>query len=441
MRIDSDPPTECSTPGRTPCDDAGATEGWMMARRGANRRTTTAVAALALLAPLALASCGGGGGGSSTSGDAGTLRVLDYYNADPNATLWNTAIENCGKTVGMKISREAVPGETLIQKVLQQSSSKTLPDVLMLDNPDVQQIAASGALAPLDDLGIDPTGVAEGVIKASTYEGKLYALQPVTNTIALFYNKKIFEAAGLTPPTTWDELKTTAAKLTAGNQYGFAMSNINTYEGTWQFLPFMWSNGGDEKDINTPETAAALQLVKDLLDQGSLSKSTVTWSQADVADQFAAGNAAMMINGPWNFGTLDAKAGLEYGIVPIPAPTAGGTVVSPFGGEAWTIPQTGDEAKQKKAAELVTCLNSDANEVTISVGTGTVPTKVALAPQVTAKDPKLETFAEQVPDLRARTGELGDKWPDAATKIYTAVQNALVGGMTPEAALAQAQNG
>jgi multiple sugar transport system substrate-binding protein len=410
-----------------------------MARRGSMGRVR-AIAALAAL-PLVLGACGGGSGGGSTNSASDTLRVLDYYNSDPNASLWKAAIEKCGADIGMKIDREAVPGETLIQKVLQQSSSKTLPDVLMLDNPDVQQIAESGALAPLDDLGIDSSGVAEGVLSASTYEGKLYALQPVTNTIALFYNKKIFEAAGLTPPTTWDELKTTAKALTAGDQYGFAMSNINTYEGTWQFLPFMWSNGGDEKKIDTPETAAALQLVKDLLDQGSLSQSTVTWSQADVADQFAAGNAAMMINGPWNFGTLDKAAGLEYGIVPIPAPTAGGTVVSPFGGEAWAVPQTGDEAKQKKAAELVQCLNSDENEVNISVGTGTVPTKPELAGQVTAKNPNLEAFASQVPDLRARTGELGPEWPAAATKIYTAVQNALVGGMTPEAALAQAQNG
>ena len=409
-----------------------------MARRGTARAGLAALLAL----PLVLSACGGGsGGGDSDTGAADTLRVLDYYNSDPNATLWNTAIEDCGTEIGMKIDREAVPGETLIQKVLQQSSSKTLPDVLMLDNPDVQQIAESGALAPIDDLGVDPTGVADGVIKASTYDGKLYALQPVTNTIALFYNKSILEAAGITPPTTWDELKTTAAALTQGDQYGFAMSNINTYEGTWQFLPFMWSNGGDEKDINTPETAEALQLVKDLLDQGSLSQSTVTWSQADVADQFAAGNAAMMINGPWNFGTLDAVEGLDYGIVPIPAPTAGGTVVSPFGGEAWTIPETGDTEKQKKAAELITCLNSDENEVTISLGTGTVPTKPELSSQVTSENPNLEAFASQVPDLRARTGELGPEWPDAATKIYEAVQNALVGGMTPEEALAQAQNG
>ncbi|WP_432574478.1 sugar ABC transporter substrate-binding protein [Kineococcus sp. SYSU DK005] len=408
-----------------------------MARRGTAR---TALAA-ALTVPLLVGACGGGSAGGAASGDPGTLRVLDYYNSDPNATLWNDAVMACGEQVGVEIDREAVPGESLIQKVLQQSSSRTLPDVLMLDNPDVQQIAASGALAPLGELGVDSTGVAEGVLKASTYEGELYALQPVTNTIALFYNKTVLEQAGIQPPTTWDELKTAAAALTEGDRYGFAMSNINTYEGTWQFLPFMWSNGGDEKDIATPETAAALQLVKDMVDSGSLSKSSVNWSQADVADQFAAGNAAMMINGPWNFGVLDPVEGLEYGIVPIPAPTAGGTVVSPFGGEAWAIPQTGDQAKQQKAAELVQCLTGDENQVEISVATGTVPTKPELAGQVSAQNPNLATFAEQVPDLRARTGELGPDWPKAATKIYTAVQNALVGGMTPEEALRQAQDG
>ncbi|GAA0318492.1 sugar ABC transporter substrate-binding protein [Kineococcus aurantiacus] len=410
-------------------------------RRGTSGRTRAGLAALLVL-PLALGACGGGAkGGSAAGSSSDTLRVLDYYNSEPNASLWNEAIEACGKTVGMKISREAVPGETLIQKVLQQSSSRTLPDVLMLDNPDVQQIAASGALAPLDDLGVDSSGVAEGVLKASTYEGKLYGLQPVTNTIALFYNKKLLDAAGVTPPATWDELKAAAAKLTSGDQYGFAMSNVNTYEGTWQFLPFMWSNGGDEKDIATPQVAAALQLDKDLLTSGSMSQSSVNWTQADVADQFAAGKAAMMINGPWNFGTLDEAEGLEYGIVPIPVPQAGGKAVSPFGGEAWTVPQTGDEAKQKKAAELVQCLNSDENEVKISLGTGTVPTKPALAGQVTSQNPNLTAFADQVPELRARTGELGPDWPKAATKIYTAVQNALVGGMTPEEALKQAQDG
>ena len=50
----------------------------------------------------------------------------------------------------------------------------------------------------------------------------------------------------------------------------------------------MWSNGGDEKDIATPETAGALQLLVDLVRDGSASKSVVNWAQADVNDQYKA---------------------------------------------------------------------------------------------------------------------------------------------------------
>ena len=128
----------------------------------------------------------------------------------------------------------------------------------------------------------------------------------------------------------------------------------------------MWSNGGDEKNIATPETAEALQLWVDLVKDGSASRSVVNWTQADVNDQFRAGNAAMMINGPWQFPVLNEDKSLNYEVVPTPAPAAGETVVSPLGGETWTVPETGDAARQEKAAKIVECLNSDENQLKIA---------------------------------------------------------------------------
>jgi multiple sugar transport system substrate-binding protein len=406
-------------------------------------RVSLWLAAAAAAVPLALAACGDGddGGAASSSSAVKSLRVLDYYANEPDKTVIGNMLDACGKANGVTIKREAVPGDTLIQKVLQQSSSKTLPDVLMLDNPDLQQIAATGALAPLDEFGLSADGYAEGVVAASTYKDKLYGLQPITNTIALFYNKDILAKAGVRPPKTWDELRATAKKLTHGKQYGIAFSAPATYEGTWQFLPFMWSNGGDEKDIATPETAAALQLLVDLVNDGSASKSVVNWAQADVNDQFKAGNAAMMINGPWQFPVLDAEKSLHYEVAPTPAPNAGDPVVSPLGGETWTVPQTGSKARQQKAAKIVECLNSDANQLRQARERQTVPTKTALLDQFVAEQPSMEAFSELVKTARARTGELGADWPKAATKIYTAEQAALTGEAPPQKALEQAQNG
>lgn len=116
------------------------------------------------LAAVPLAACGGGGGTKSGSGDVTTLKILDYYADDPDNGIFAETLEAAAKKVGVTIERETVNGTSLIQKVLQMSSSRTLPDLLMLDNPDLQQIAATGALTPLGDLGFKADGFIDGFV-------------------------------------------------------------------------------------------------------------------------------------------------------------------------------------------------------------------------------------------------------------------------------------
>ena len=139
------------------------------------RRLVTA-AAMATLVPLTLAACAGGGSNgagsdSSSSKTVDSLTVLDYYSDEPAKSQIGDLLQKCGTSIGVaKVDHQSVPGPTLIQKVLQQASSKTLPDVLMLDNPDIQQIAEAGALAPLGDFGINADGYAPGPVSAATYD-------------------------------------------------------------------------------------------------------------------------------------------------------------------------------------------------------------------------------------------------------------------------------
>ncbi|QSZ49948.1 extracellular solute-binding protein [Arthrobacter sp. D5-1] len=402
-------------------------------------RRPLALAVVALIGlPLALSACGSSTAASSTEAVT-EISVMDYYNNEPDKSFIGAALTKCGTQLGVTVKRETVPGKSLISKVLQQSSSKTLPDVLMLDNPDLQQIAATGALAPLADFNVSTEDFAEGVLSAGTYKDKVYGLAPTVNTIALFYNKDILSKAGVTPPTTWDELKDASAKLTAGDQYGLAFNANPTYEGTWQFLPVMWSNGGDEKKIDTKETEQALQLWTDLVKSGSVSSSALNWTQADVKDQFLAGKAAMMVNGPWQIPALDKEPSLQYGVVKIPVREAGQTSVAPLGGEVWTVPQTGNKARQAKAAEMVACLNSDENQLAMATARNTIPSKTTLSDKFASDNPKLATFTELIKTARARTGQLGEEWPAQATKIYTAIQTSLTGNASPADALKQAQ--
>ncbi|WP_458116545.1 sugar ABC transporter substrate-binding protein [Arthrobacter sp. D2-10] len=408
-----------------------------------NRKLTT-LAAMTAIAPLALTACGGGGGGGAAAGagaDVESLTVVDYYNNEPDKTLVQEAIDRCATELDVTIERETVPGKDLIQKVLQRASSRTMPDVLMLDNPDVQEVAATSGLSPLSDYDVDTSGFAQGMLEAATYEGEVYGLAPTANTLGIFYNPELLEAAGVEPPTTWDELKAAAEKLTQGDQYGIAFSAIATYEGSWQFLPFMWSNGGEETDLTTPEVADALALWKDLISSGSASEAVINWSQADVKDQFVAGKAAMMVNGPWQIPALQENPDVKFASVQIPVNEEGQTSIAPLGGEVWTVPVTGDDAKQAKSAEFVECMSNDENQLALAEARYTVPTKTALAEEYVAKVPEMESFTEQVANARSRTGQLGEEWPEAATVIYNAIQLALTGKAEPAEAFEQASAG
>jgi multiple sugar transport system substrate-binding protein len=402
-------------------------------------RKITSLTAVAALVPLALSGCSGGG--SKAGVDTDTLSIVDYYNNDPDKSLVQAALDRCAAELGVTLNRETVPGKDHIQKVLQRASSRTLPDVLMLDNPDVQEIAATGGLSPLSQYGVDTAGFAAGILDAATYKGEVYGLAPTANTLGIYYNTEMLQAAGVEPPRTWDELKAAAAKLTSGDRYGLAFSAIATYEGSWQFLPFMWSNGGDETDLTSPQVSDALTLWQDLVTSGSASASVINWSQADVKDQFVAGKAAMMVNGPWQIPALQKSPDVKWDSVQIPVKEAGQESVAPLGGEVWTVPVTGNDAKQAKAAEFVECISSDENQLMLAEARFTVPTRTALADEFVSRVPEMESFTKQVATARSRTGKLGEDWPEAATVIYDAIQLALTGKAAPADAFKQASAG
>ncbi|MFE2915432.1 ABC transporter substrate-binding protein [Kitasatospora indigofera] len=406
--------------------------------RSSARRIAALLAGILLLAPAATG-CGHRTGSGPAEGEATVITALDYYTDQAEHAQWGDLLTACGRTVGVRVEQTSVPGASLIPKVLQQASSRTLPDLLMLDNPDLQQIARTGALTPLGSYGIDAEGFASGIASAGTYQGRLYGLAPNVSTVALIYNKDMLDEAGLDVPRTWDELKTAAAALTRPGRYGMAVDANATFEGAWQFLPFLWSNGGDEGQLDTPQAAQALQLWVDLVNSGSMSKSVLNWTQADLHDQFVAGRTAMMINGPWRVPALELDPDLHWGVAPVPVPRLGQTPVTPLGGEVWTVPQNPSKARQEKAARVLACLNSPASMLTLAQEHHTVPSRSSVAAQHAGENPSTAAFAGSVAAARSRTERLGVEWPRAATGIYTAIQSALTGEQTPEEAFKHAQ--
>ena len=390
--------------------------------------------ALAACCLLLLAACGN----STSDSGSDTLTEIDYYNADPQNSVLPGILQECGKQAGVTIQRQAVPQGQLMSKLLLQASSRSMPDLALVDNPNLQQLAATGALVSLSGAGLSTEGLYPSIVAAGQYQGQTYGIAPGVNGLALFYNTDLFTKAGLTPPKTWEELTAAARKLTEGSRYGLAFSAAATEEGTWQFEPFFWTGGADLRQLDSPQAVQALSLLQNMVVAGSVSKSVVTWTQSDVNDQFMAGNAAMMVNGPWQLPTLNANKALHFAVVPIPLPSPSAKPVTPLGGEVWTVAHS-NPAREAKAVAVAKCLLSRDESAKWSKAVGYIPSDQTAAAQLATADPQLAAFVQEVATAKARTAELGTGYPKVSQALVVAIQAALAGNTSPQAALSQAQ--
>jgi multiple sugar transport system substrate-binding protein len=364
----------------------------------------------------------------------------DYWTNEPQKSQYQKVLDECTASTGIKIDRQTIPGNDLISKVLLGAQQKQLPDVLRLDNPYLQQVADTGALAQLTDYGVDLTGIYPNLVASGTYKGKVYGIAPGINGLALFYNKDMFAAANLQPPTTWDEIMTDAAALTKNGVYGIAWSADAGEEASWQFEPWFWGAGADLTKLDSPEAVKALQFWTDLVKKGYASKSVVQWSQGDVNDQFMAGKAAMEENGDWNLAVLE-KSNIHFGVVPIPMPN-GGNAPGPMGGEVVTIPNTGNTARMQAAGKVANCLLSDAMMLEWANDAAFIPARQSVAAQVATNDPYMKPFVDAASAELTRTGppaNLGPNYPKVSQPLWTAIEAALTGAKSPQDALTAAQ--
>jgi len=410
-------------------------------------KLTVGVAAVALAA-AGLAACGSSGssasGNSSAklgSGGSTQLTEEDYFTAQPANGLWNGVFGDYAKANHISISRTSIAPDTYLTKVLEQAGSGGAPNILMLDNPDLAELASTGDLVPLSSVcSINTANIDSAELQEATYNGKLYALPLIQASIELFYNKQMLSAAGVTPPQTWSELITDAKKLTNNQHTGIAFAGQPTNgNAAWQFEPFLWSNGGSLTNLGATPAVQALTLWTDLVKDGSASKDTTNWDQTTIASEFASGKVAMMINGPWEIPTLNTVSGLQYGTSGIPTRVQGQTVIAPIGGEVWAITKS-TPAKEKAACKVLQYMETDAVVEKDALTNWEVPVVKSAVPTVEAKQgSKMDIFYTEALHGQARTKSLGSdslasKYPTVDTDTGQAIDTALSGAQSPQAA-------
>ncbi len=376
-----------------------------------------------------------------------TITVENYFNTPGQLSAlatYNKQFEAAHP--GVTVNQDYVPFADLDTKLLTQAAGHDLPTVLAVDNPFVPTMITTGETVPLNGFsGFSAQGYYPAVIDEGLMNGKYYSYPLGANSIALIYNIQMLNAAHVMPPTTWAQLVTAAKALTNSQHYGIGVSAPATEEATWQFEPFLWSNGGAFSSIAGAAGVQALTLWKTLIDDGSMPKAVLTWGQSPaLSSQFEAGKLAMMVNGPWNFSSLNLAHmyyGKQFGIVPIPVRVPGQHVVVPLGGEDWMISDSGNTATQQMAFQYLNGMQTPSQELTIAKSFGYLPGKEAVAKTyLTQVGVSWSVFVNQTLYAHPRTLGLGVKYPKISEAVWTAIQAALSGTSSVQSALSTAQS-
>ena len=225
-----------------------------------------------------------------------------------------------------------------------------LPDVFWMHSNESQRYMENDMLLNLSEQieaseEIKPENYPADILELYKMEDDTYAVPKDIDTIAVWYNKAMFDEAGVPYPTadwTWEEMGEIAKKLTNKdkNQYGIAVRNDGNQEGYYNMV---YANDGcvvnDDKTASgwdDPKTIEAMEVFESWIQAGVM-PSLETMSENDPPTLFQSGTAAMVIQGSW---MLSAYKDNEYtvenaDIVELPVNSKTGRRVSVYNGLGW----------------------------------------------------------------------------------------------------------
>ncbi|MGW0735176.1 sugar ABC transporter substrate-binding protein [Streptomyces sp. NPDC002851] len=390
---------------------------------------------------LALAGCSSNVGGSGGGQSADTYTWWDPYPQHKEASGWAKRVDKCGKEAGVTIKRTAYDTTALTNQALLAAQEGTTPDLMLLDNPAVSTLADTGMLTTMDEFGLDTTGIDKNLLSAGVVDGKAYGIPVGVNTLGLFYNKDVLDAAGVDPASIkdWDSLTAALKKVTGAGKKGITFAAIGTEEGSFQFLPWFWGAGADLRHLDSPQATEALDLWTGWREKRYAPASVLNNSQNTTWEEFLTGQFGFAVNGTWQVNSA-AEAKFPTGVIPIPGKD-GGAAPAPTGGEFITAPVQKDTERYDVTKKIARCMTTPKGMVeTAKTFAYYIPPTKDGQEQLLQDKLELKPWVDAVRTARGRTGDnLGTDYPKISEPLWTAVQKALSGSQKPKDALRQTQ--
>ncbi len=314
----------------------------------------------ALAAVLAITvgiGCGGDDDEESSSGEP--VEITFWHGQTQGvADLLQEMIDDFNSThPDVVVSKDSggVNSDRMLQKVTAGLQADNYPDIAYIYGSDLANLAAGEQLLDLTeaiDAGeIDWDRFEEAAKTAVTVDDRPRAVPAFIDNLAVVYNKKIFDDAGVEYPSddwTWDEFLATAAELNdpQAGIAGFGWPGTGDEDTTWRIWPLIWQQGGEivsedgeSVGFDGPSGEAALEQVAKAASDGTVYIDSTAGSER-MQQLFASGKMAMNIAGPYTLPEY-VDANVDYGVASMPSFTDDHTTIA--GPDTWAVLDNGEE--------------------------------------------------------------------------------------------------
>lgn len=301
----------------------------------------------------------------------------DISSAGPEVALTEEFNKN---HKNIHVTFEPVPGDGYGTKLTTSLAAGQAPDVFLIGEGDYFTYVNKGVVEPIDsfleaDSSFDTAIFEKNLLDMGRINGKLYYLPKDFNPLSLWYNKKMFDDAGMEYPKddwTWEDLNKAAEKLTEKDKNGkYSKYGFNATKWAYPVFTYLWSNGADISNedgtkadgfMNSDKTIAAMEKYVEM----SIGKDKVSPTPQDAetlggdGSMFMTDKLAMMITGRWTKYDLD-RSNINYGTSMIPT-GADGQRAGITAAAGWAINANGKH--KEEAYELVKWLSGkEAQEI------------------------------------------------------------------------------
>jgi multiple sugar transport system substrate-binding protein len=351
---------------------------------------------------------------------------------------------------GIRVDVQQIPWTAAHEKLLTAYVGRTTPDVSQLGNTWIAELAALGALEPLDPRlarspSIAPGDYFAGIWDSNVVDGRTWGVPWYVDTRVLFYRADLVKAAGVPwPPTSWSEWRDSMRRIqaTSGPDNYAILLPIDEWAQPvilgLQAGADLLSPGGVRGHFRDPRFRRAVAFYADLY-ASRLAPPLDASGLANLYQQFAEGYFAMVITGPWNLGEFRRRIPADrqhlWATAPLPPPDAdmpqpGASIA---GGSSLVLFH---HARHPEAAwRWIEYLSAPAQQARFYAETGDLPARRSAWPLTAlADDPKAAPFLVQLG--RAVPLPKVPEWERIATMVAERCEQVMRGGADLDHALA-----